>query len=175
MSFLADLKDFCERLRELSVWVNPDPKTVSVSFYWRDLLSNELLVQDGWYRYGWFERDNFMRVFSTRDLSLANKVMVLDHAPLVRYCLYYPSIEFPKERRRWPSHLEPELSEEDIECDFMGFTDKLSWVTDLSESELLAAYAAEDGGPLNRWLTDKESKPVDKSREEWRRTALRQR
>ena len=67
---------------------------------WQGLPAYKLQVLDGVYHFGGFEQGDFCCFFSTTNIELAFKVLVLRKAPLVRYALSYPAIKRSGHGRR---------------------------------------------------------------------------
>ena len=153
MCFLGDLKEFCERLEDESISVDPTESGVVFYSKWQGVPLCKLQATEGYYQFGGFERGDFYRTFSTTDLTLAFKVLVLVKCPLVRSALRYPKIVFPARRKGWP--LSPRYGQKGklIDCDIDGYADKLSWVHDLSPEQLLEAYVSKTGGLLSAWTS----------------------
>lgn len=147
----------------------------SVFFYskWQGLPAYKLQVLDGAYHFGGFERGDFCCFFSTTNIELAFKVLVLRKAPLVRYALRYAAIELPSRRKGWPFARSYGRHEGVIFQDVDGYASRLSWVHDLTPPQLLEAYASEDGGVLRRWVTHEERRDANRYWAEWRKSALR--
>lgn len=153
MCFLGDLKKFCERLKDESISVNPTERGVLFYSKWQGVPLCKLQAMEGYYQFGGFERGDFYQTFSTTELSLAFKVLVLAKCPRVRSALDYPKIVFPAHRKGWPFSSSYGQKESLINCDIDRYADKLSWVHDISPEQLLEAYASRDGGLLSEWTS----------------------
>lgn len=172
-ALLDDLKAFCELLVHEEVVVDAARERCLFYSKWQGLPAYKLQVLDGVYHFGGFERGVFCCFFSTVDIELAFKVMVLCKAPLVRYALSYPAITLPSRTKGWPFVSRYGRREGIILQDVDGYARRLSWVHDLTPRQLLEAYASEDGGLLLRWVNHEECRGVDGYWEEWRKSALR--
>ena len=172
-AFLDELKAFCELLVDDDVVVDAAREQCLFYSKWQGLPAYKLQVLDGVYHFGGFEQGDFCCFYSTTNIALAFKVLVLCKAPLVRYALRYAAIELPSRRKGWPFLRSYGRHEGVIFQDVDGYASRLSWVHDLTPRQLLEAYASEDGGLLHRWVKHEKCRGVDRYWEEWRKSALR--